>query len=306
MSFDEKSAVVTNIQRYCVDDGPGIRTTVFLKGCPLRCVWCHNPETYSVKPQCLQREEKCVSCMKCVEVCPSGARKNEGGKLTFDRTKCTVCGKCAEACPSDACEVCGKEMTVSEVLATVRRDKRYYDTSGGGMTVSGGECSMHPDFTLELIKEAKDMGISSCIETCGFGKPEFFASAAELGVHFLFDLKVMDEKLHEKLCGVSNTLILKNLSALIDKKAIITLRLPLVPGINDSDEALDSMARYIASLGDEIREVQIMPYHPLGLGKAASLGITQAEVPREMYENGCKMCRERWEKAFLVHGVRVI
>ena len=306
MSCKESTAIVTNIQRYCVDDGPGIRTTVFLKGCPLRCVWCHNPETYSTHPQCMQREDKCTGCLRCTEVCPAGARKNGGGKLCFDRSLCISCGKCAEVCPADACEICGKEMTVTDVMAVVSRDRRYYDTSGGGLTVSGGECSMQKDFTLELIKFAKDNGISSCIETCGFGKTDFFMSAAELGVHFLFDLKVMDEKLHKKLCGVSNSLIHDNLSALIEKKALISLRLPMIPGINDSDECLISMADYIFSLGDGIKEVQIMPYHPLGLGKAKSLGIEQAEISREMYENGCKMCRDRWNKVFSEHGVRVI
>ena len=232
---------MTNIQRYCVDDGEGIRTTVFLKGCPLRCVWCHNPETYSAIPQLMQRREKCTSCGKCVTVCPAGARTVTADGVIIDREKCTVCGKCAEVCPASACEVCGKEMTVAEVIAAVERDKIFYETSGGGLTVSGGECSLHPEFTLALISAAKERGIGTAIETCGFGKSGFFREAAELGVSFLYDIKEIAPGKHKRLCGADNALILENLEMLSGMGADMTVRIPLIPGVNDSDGELSAM-----------------------------------------------------------------
>ncbi len=305
MEHKELSAVVTNIQRYCVDDGEGIRTTVFLKGCPLRCVWCHNPETYSAIPQLMHRKEKCTACGRCVTVCPERARTVFPDGAVTDREKCTVCGKCAEVCPACACEVCGKEMTVSEVIAIAARDKIFYETSGGGLTVSGGECSMHPEFTLALISAAKERGIGAAVETCGYGKSEFFLEALRLGVSFLYDIKEMDPEKHKRLCGVSNGLILSNLEMLMGAGADITIRIPLIPGVNDSDEEISAIAEFLKVNRLKYRTAQIMPYHPLGTGKAASLGISQIAVAPELYENDCASSKERWYAVFSRYGVEV-
>lgn len=300
MSFDKEISVfVTNIQRFCVEDGPGIRTTVFLKGCPLRCLWCHNPETHRSTTECMQRSDKCVSCGRCIPVCPENARSmDENGKIVLDRERCKACGKCAGVCPVDACEVCGKEMTVSGVLEEVAKDSIFYTTSGGGMTVSGGEPAAHPSFTLSLIEAAKERGIGSMIETSGFGERDFFLKAASLGAGFLFDLKEIDDEKHKKLCGVSNRPIHENLSALADAEAEIHFRLPLIPGVNDSDGELEGLAKLIRSYDGKYRSVRIMPYHAMGTGKAAALGRTQITVDPALFRNECASSMERWKTVF--------
>jgi len=302
------TCTVTNIQKFCVDDGPGIRTTVFLKGCPLRCLWCHNPETHRSSPELMQRDHKCVGCGKCVPACPSGARgiylTEGGGAIALvDRAKCNVCGKCATVCPTKACEVCGEEMTVETVLAKVARDKLFYKTSGGGMTVSGGECAASPDFTLALIRGAKEMGISAAIETCGYGSPDFFREAAELGTLFLYDLKEMDDGRHKVLTGVSNARILENLSMLMDMGADIIIRMPLIPGVNDSDEELEALAVFLEENRGRYIEAEIMPYHALGNGKSLALGREEFLVDKELSANECAACRDRWNAAFERHGI---
>lgn len=305
------TAVVTNIQKFCLDDGPGIRTTVFLKGCPLRCAWCHNPETYSKEKQLMQRNQRCTSCGRCIPVCPVGARQiafSDDGTpagVKVERDKCIACGKCADACLSSAVEICGEEKSVDEVLFEVEKDKMFYETSGGGLTVSGGECAMRPEFTLELISRAKDKDISSCIETSGFGDSEFYKKAAELGVHFLYDLKEMLPEKHKKLCGAENGVIIKNLLMLMDMGAEITVRMPLIPGVNDSDEDLDALARFLSDNKGRYKAAQIMPYHAMGTGKADAIGIEQISVEKELYENECASSKARWYSFFEKYGVEI-
>ena len=303
-------AVVSSIQRYCLDDGPGIRTTVFLKGCPLRCLWCHNPETHKTVPELMQRSHKCTACGRCIVVCPKQGRQlhldGDIPYVTVDRTQCITCGKCEEVCPAEACEICGKEMTVEEVMATVVRDRIFYKSSGeGGMTVSGGECVSQPEFTLALLRAAKEKGITRAIETCGFGSAEFFREAAELDTLFLYDLKEMDSERHRELTGVSNEKIIGNLLMLMDMGARIHVRMPLIPGVNDSDEELSALADFLVEHKGRYELCQIMPYHSMGNSKASALGRDGFYVDPELTKGECAPCRDRWIAAFKERGIDV-
>lgn len=302
-------AIVSSIQRYCLDDGPGIRTTVFLKGCPLRCLWCHNPETHRVVPELLQRDHKCTGCGRCIEVCPKKGRsislEGDHPHIVVARGECISCGKCGEACPADACEICGEDKSAEEVMATVVRDRIFYKSSGGGMTVSGGECASQPEFTLELLRLAKEKDISRAIETCGYGDPEFFKAAAELDTLFLYDLKEMDPERHRELTGVDNKKIINNLLMLMDMGARIHVRMPLIPGVNDSDEELAALADFLTKHKGRYELCQIMPYHSMGNSKSSALGRDGFFVDPELTRGDCAPCRDRWIKAFTDKGIDV-
>ena len=297
---------ITAIQRYCLDDGPGIRTTVFLKGCPLLCKWCHNPETWHRTPECMQRSNRCTGCGKCVSACPTHARQlTENAHMEIDRTLCSGCGKCAAVCPTNAAELCGYETDTAAVLSEVERDKLFYKSSGGGMTVSGGECAMQPEFTLSLLREAKKRGIHTALETCGLGDPAFFSEAAALQTLFLFDLKCMDPARHKAFTGVSNTEILQNLEMLMSQKAEIILRLPLIPGVNDTDEDLSALCAFLQTHRGKYRSVQIMPYHDLGTSKSEALGRTPFTVDDALCADRCAACKPRWLQFFTENEIPV-
>ena len=288
------NGIIFNIQKFCLHDGVGIRTTVFLKGCPLRCEWCHNPESQRVKPELMYHQTKCTACGSCISICP--ARE----ALPPDWAKCTACGKCTDFCLNSANEICGKSMTVEEVMAEVRKDKIFYETSGGGMTVSGGEPSAQPEFTLALIRAAKEEGITASMETCGYGSPDFFRQAAALGTFFLFDLKAMDSAKHKALTGVENTRILENLRMLMDMGADITIRMPLIPGVNDTADDLSALAGFLKENEGRFSHAEIMPYHSMGVGKAAAIGRTAS-----VHEEGEKFS-DQWINTFTELGCRVI
>ncbi|MBR7133519.1 MAG: glycyl-radical enzyme activating protein [Clostridia bacterium] len=255
-----------------MNDGPGIRTTVFLKGCPLNCVWCHNPESKKIKPQLLYDARKCVYCGRCAEVCSEDVHIFENGKHIINREKCCCCGKCSEACFSEAIEIAGKEMTVEEVMGEVLRDKLFYDNSGGGLTLSGGEPMLQFEFAYALLKSAKENGLHTCIETCGFAPSEHFSQIVKLVDIFLFDYKLSDEQKHKEYTGVSNELIVKNLKMLDDLGANIILRCPIIPDVNDTPEHFKAIADMANSLSN-ISEINIEPYHPLGKSKSELLGV---------------------------------
>lgn len=298
MSCDASpTAVVTAIQKYCLDDGPGVRTTVFLKGCPLRCEWCHNPETWRAAPEIMQRREKCTLCGACTAVCSRGARSIVSGRLEFDRTVCIACGKCADVCRAGACEVCGREMSVPEVMEDVARDRIFYETSGGGMTVSGGECAARPEFTLALLRTVVSDGISCAIETSGYGDPEFYRAAASLGTLFLYDIKMLDPARHQKLCGTDNRRIMENLRLLFSLGARVILRLPLIPGVNDDDAELYALAEFLSEHRGKYEAAQIMPYHGLGVGKARSLGRDGYDAADgALAADNCASAKPRWRE----------
>lgn len=261
---------VFNIQKFSINDGPGIRTTVFMKGCPLNCLWCHNPESKSAKPEIFYDARKCTGCRRCAEVCPMGCHTFTDTEHIFYRDKCIACGKCADACFANALEVAGTKKTVSGVIAEVMKDKDFYDNSGGGMTLSGGEPMYQFNFTYELLKSAKENGLHTCIETCGFAKWEQYEKIADLVDIFLFDYKVTDSEKHREFTGVANELILDNLKKLDALGCKTVLRCPIIPGLNDTDEHFSGIAKTANSLKN-VLEINIEPYHPLGKGKSEML-----------------------------------
>lgn len=254
------SGLIFDIQRFCAHDGPGIRTVVFMKGCPLRCGWCHNPEGRSGGPELAFYANKCIKCGRCIEVCPRG----DGD--------CLVCGACAEVCPSEAKRIVGRMADVSEVVETVMRDERFYGTSGGGVTLCGGEPLFQPKFALSLLKRFKKAGLHTALETSGFAPCEVLSDVCRHADLVLYDLKVVDQAKHLKFCGVRNDLILANARLLSESGAEILFRTPIIPGINDSPEDMRMLNEFISSLPNA-HPHELMPYHQLGAGKYEALGM---------------------------------
>lgn len=270
------NAIVFDIQKFSIHDGPGIRTTVFLKGCPLRCVWCHNPESWRPEPELLFTAAKCSGCRRCAEVCPTGVHSfTADGRHELDRAACVRCGKCVELCPAEALELCGRSFTVEEVMAEVRKDCIFYENSGGGMTLSGGEPMMRPEFTFALLNAAKKEGIHTALESCGFARREEFERILPVTDLFLFDIKTMDEAKHLRLTGRDNRLILSNLEFLSGAGAEIVLRCPLIPGLNDTPDELARIGELAERLSG-VTGIDVEPYHPLGVSKAERLGQSPA------------------------------
>ena len=266
-----EKGIVFNIQKFSINDGPGIRTTVFLKGCPLRCAWCHNPESNSVKPEIFYDAKKCLLCGKCAMVCENGCHKFIDGIHIYDREKCIACGKCVDKCVVEALETAGKEMTVEEVISEVLKDKAFYENSNGGITLSGGEPMLQFEFTYELLKAAKAEGLHTCMETCGFAKPEQYEKIKDLVDIFLFDYKLTDTKKHKEYTGVENNLIIENLKMIDSFGCKSVLRCPIIPTVNDTKEHFEGIATMANSLKN-VLEINIEPYHPLGSGKSEMLG----------------------------------
>lgn len=280
--------IIFNIQKFCLHDGDGIRTCVFLKGCPLRCVWCHNPESLEKSPSLSFDKQKCSACGRCLAEC--SARTIENGNLRIEREKCVKCGRCSEICLNDANEIIGKEMTASEVLDEVLKDKIFYETSGGGLTVSGGEPSYQADFTLELLRLAKESGISIAVETCGIGTREFYEEAANLGTTFLFDIKCIDSVRHRELTGADNSHIISNLQYLFERGADIIIRLPFIPDCNDSDEDIIALVDFLNKNKGRYRYAEIMPYHSLGIGKSEKIGAIAHYVHANATDDEISRC----------------
>ena len=266
-----KTAEIINITRFCTEDGPGIRTTVFLKGCPLSCAWCHNPESQNPKQEIAYTKEKCMHCGRCVAACGNKCHSLTDGKHTFSRTNCVSCGRCAQNCPAGALEVVGFSQTVEQVVAEVLRDQVFYTASGGGVTISGGEPLLQPEFTAEVLRRCKEAGLHTAMETSGFGTKDALRMAAAFCDLVLFDIKETDPEKHRAYTGVPLQPILENLREL-DAKGIQTiLRLPVIPGWNDRKEHLENARKISESLHHCIG-VEIMPYHAMGSYKYGQLG----------------------------------
>ncbi len=266
--MNEEKGVVFKIQRYSLHDGPGIRTLLFLKGCPLRCWWCFNPESQSPEPEIIFYREKCINCKQCVQVCPIlGCIKTEDGINSFKRELCIGCGKCVNVCPTGAMTSIGELMEVSEVMKEIEKDRPFYDKSGGGVTVSGGEPFMQPEFTRAVLKKCKEEGINTAVETCGFTYWDNIERAIEYIDMFFFDLKEMDTEKHRKMTGVSNKLILENAKKLAACGKKMIIRMPIIPGCNDELDDLKAAARFIAEELETVKEVHLLPYELVGVSK---------------------------------------
>ncbi|MGI6653260.1 MAG: glycyl-radical enzyme activating protein [Christensenellales bacterium] len=260
-----------NIQRFSVHDGPGIRTSVFLKGCPLRCLWCHNPEGISTKPVISYDARKCAACSACTRACPA-RHSIQNGQHIYDRAGCNGCGACAEACLFGALELAGYERTVGEVMDTVRRDAPFY-RGVGGLTITGGEPTLQSDFSTALAAAARAEGISVCVETCGYCPEHTLRTLAAYTDLFLFDIKETDAARHKAYTGVNPAPIIANLRALDAAGQATMLRCPIIPGFNDRLEHMEGIAN-IANTLSHARGIELMPYHPLGQGKAERFGLT--------------------------------
>ncbi len=252
--------IIFDIKKFSIHDGPGIRTTVFLKGCPLSCWWCHNPESQAPQPELMLWGGRCIRCGACLAVCEQGAIFWDGDVAATDRSKCTLCGECVEVCYAEAREMVGRERTVAWVMEEIERDLPFYDQSGGGVTFSGGEPLLQRDFLLALLRACQRREIHTAVDTCGFASWETLDSVREYVDLFLYDLKLMDEAQHRRFTGLSNELILRNLQMLSARGHHIFLRVPIIPGVNDDGDSVRQIGAFAAAL-PHLDRVDILPYH---------------------------------------------
>ena len=273
----ERKAFIFNKQKYNMYDGPGVRTLVFFKGCPLRCKWCSNPEGLERKYQIMFKPTTCVSCGSCVPVCPQKIHSiSSSGEHIIDRSiDCIGCGQCVEACIPDALKVSGEQVPISELLEYVEQDRAFYDQSGGGVTLGGGEVTAQPEAAINLLQACKQEGLHTAIETCGYTKKETILLFAEYVDLFLFDLKHIDSDRHFELTGVRNEMILENLEELIMKRNHVKVRMPMLKGINDSEAEIRGVIEFLKPFRNfkNFEGIDLLPYHKLGVNKYVQLGM---------------------------------
>ncbi|MFB3852218.1 MAG: glycyl-radical enzyme activating protein [Vicinamibacterales bacterium] len=264
------TGTIFRIARYAIHDGPGIRTTVFFKGCPLRCWWCHSPESQESGPELAIKQDRCAGCEACVQVCPEKAVHREESGVVTDRQVCRRCGRCAEGCPTGAREISGTTMTVDALMAEIEKDVLFFDQSGGGVTFSGGEPLMQIDFLEAVLRRSKASRIHTAVDTCGYAPRTSLLRVVDCTDLFLFDIKAIDEDVHELVTGRSNSQILANLRLLAGLGAAVRVRFPLVPGVNDADGSVEALARTVLDTG--LGRVDVLPYHRAGLAKYDRFG----------------------------------
>ena len=303
MKFSEKTAVITNIQGFSLHDGPGIRTVVFFKGCPLVCRWCANPECISGAPQIGFIRTLCGRCGRCFDACPHAVVRREESLHRIDYSRCLACGSCVARCSYGALVRYGDTMTVAEVWDAVRRDRMFYDSSGGGVTVSGGEPLLQAEFIRELFARCREAGIDTCVETCGFSSREALVEMLSVTDHFLFDLKHMDAAAHEKYTGQSNERILANAALLLENGADVLFRQPLIPGVNDSPENIAATAEFLTRIGACATGLELMPYHRIGQSKYRALDIKYPLAEIEPCGDGAA---ESVRAAYEAHGIHCV
>lgn len=307
MQTADVKGVVFNIQHYSIHDGPGIRTTVFLKGCPLRCLWCQNPESQDLKPVVFFNAEKCTGCGMCTEVCPEEAVRIIDGKSTTDRRLCKGQGKCAEICPNEARTLMGRYMSGAEVFEDVNADSIFYQNSGGGVTLSGGDPIAQPAFSIDILKRCRNAGIHTALETCGFARWDILKAILEHTDLVLYDIKHMDPAEHKQYTAASNERILVNAKKIrMELNLPILARLPVIPGYNDSLENLSSAARFISQeLGNEVK-VHLLPYHRLGETKYERMenpgGCVHIEPPGDERMEALKEIFESFGLTVIIGG----
>lgn len=276
-----KEALVCDIKRFAVHDGDGIRTTVFLKGCPLKCVWCHNPESISANPQLAYYKHKCINCGECVKICPAGAHDIKNGVHTFNHDLCSGCGLCEGVCHGNALKLYGKKYTVPDLLPLLLEDRDFYETSGGGVTISGGECLLHPQFCRELLMELKKENIHTAIDTCGFVSKDAIDIVIPYTDIFLYDIKSADEDVHIRCTGQPNKLILQNLRYIDDCGKAIEIRIPYVPSFNSGQE--EKIIELLKEFKN-ITKVKVLPYHNYAGSKYEALSMENT-LPDEIPED---------------------
>lgn len=258
-------ALIFDIKRYAINDGPGIRTTIFMKGCPLRCVWCHNPESWTPQPQVLYKKSKCIGCQTCVNVCPQQLLRLTADGIVMEHP-CADCKLCTEECPTTALEMCGKAWTMEALMAEIEKERAVMEDSGGGVTLCGGEPLMHPDYTLHLLRELGRRGFHRTVDTSLYAPQEVVAEVAQECELILADLKIMDSDKHRLYTGVPNDLILQNIRYLADGGHPFLIRIPLIEGINADEQNMDATGRFLASLRTFVT-VHLLPYHDVGKDK---------------------------------------
>ena len=288
---------IFNTQHYSIRDGHGIRTVVFLKGCPARCVWCCNPESQNYDFDLYHVERFCVGCGRCEQACPHGAISIASGEAHIDREKCKKCFSCVQACRSDAMQKMGTDVTVAEVMKEVMKDAPMYETSGGGVTLSGGECLTQAEFALAILREAQMNGISTCMETCGVCKKEVLVEAANLCDEVFMDIKIMNPEKSKRFIGIDSRRILENAAA-IAKLPWVSFRIPLIPGINDDEENLLALAEFLKESGNP--RIKVIPYHVLGVDKYTRLG---REYEWTRSSKGIDQIAKKAKEFLEVHGI---
>jgi pyruvate formate lyase activating enzyme len=267
-----KTPLIFDIKRYAINDGPGIRITIFFKGCLLNCKWCHNPESIPRQQQKMYSSDKCIGSLECIEHCPNDALTLTPNGIVTNADLCGMCGKCAEVCPTKAMEMTGELMSVEQIMKQIKRETLLMDTSNGGVTFSGGEPLLHHQFLVELLEACGKENIHRCIDTTGYASKEVLLDVADRSEHFLYDLKMMDSDKHKKWTGVPNEKILENLQLLASIGMSLNIRIPLIKGVNDDDENIYESAKFIDALDGDKPIVNILPYHNVAEKKYTKLG----------------------------------